>query len=49
MNPEFARQVARLTSGNQTNAGLVEELASSPEWVSAIVERFYADTLGALR
>ncbi len=39
-------RVGRLLSGATTRASFVRELASSTEYVSTIVQRFYQDTLG---
>lgn len=43
--PELDTWVPYLESGG-SRSSLVAQLAASPEWVSAIVTRFYTDTLG---
>lgn len=46
-NPaELASRSSALTAGTLTRAGLVRELSLTPEYVGALVERFYVDTLG---
>ena len=43
---ELATRSAAISAGTLTRKGLVTELADSSEWVSVIVNKFYADTLG---
>lgn len=43
---ERTEQAAALDSGTLTRATLVRSLARSPEYVTALVQRFYLDTLG---
>ena len=43
---ELSNHAGTIDSGNGTRASLVRSLARSPEYVTALVQRFYADTLG---
>jgi hypothetical protein len=43
---ELSNHAGTIDSGNGTRASLVRSLSRSPEYVTTLVQRFYADTLG---